>query len=85
MSNQRTPNASGGFVRNDYVTTASGRTYWCDDDGVATLQMPDEYNIGCECEIDWRCGLHAGQPTWLETRFDDGRDADEARAHGWVA
>lgn len=25
----------------------------------------------CECEQDWRCPLHEGMPTWLESRFTD--------------
>lgn len=25
----------------------------------------------CECEMDWRCGLHAGLPTYLETRYSE--------------
>lgn len=25
----------------------------------------------CECEIDWRCGLHQGLPTYLETRYSE--------------
>lgn len=35
----------------------------------------------CECELDYRCHLHAGQLTHLETRYK-GLDAEEAIAYG---
>ena len=31
----------------------------------------DEMAEMCECEIDWRCHLHAGLPTHLETRYSE--------------
>lgn len=40
----------------------------------------DDY-VGCECEQDWNCGLHADGPTWLESRFQ-GMDVEEARYYG---
>lgn len=55
-----------------FVSPATGRTYWIDDKGKAR-EMRDEdeeQELGCECEIDWRCPHHAGQPTFLETRYD---------------
>ena len=29
----------------------------------------DQNYVGCECEQDWSCPIHAGQATWIETRF----------------
>lgn len=42
-----------------------------------------ELSVGCECEIDWNCGLCGGttRPTFIERRYQ-GLDAEEARAHG---
>lgn len=67
---------TGDVPKNTIFTSpATGRTYWIDAKGLATpVQDEEPEYIGCECEIDWRCPLHAGQPTWLETRFDDGDD-----------
>jgi hypothetical protein len=45
---------------------ATGRITWddlCFDLGVG-------YDVGCECELDWRCGLHAGMHTPLELLND---------------
>jgi hypothetical protein len=36
------------------------------------------YDEVCECEQDWSCHLHAGQPTWLETRYDYAGEPDWA-------
>ena len=35
----------------------------------------------CECEMDWTCGLHAGQAPWIDRRFQ-GLDAEDAHAFG---
>jgi hypothetical protein len=52
------------------VTVMDGTDEW-EDFMFAQGIYPDEpYYEVCECEQDWRCGLHAGQPTWLETRYD---------------
>jgi hypothetical protein len=44
-------------------------------------QPDDEFDPGCECELDWSCPLHAGRPPWIDRRFQ-GQDDDEARAFG---
>jgi hypothetical protein len=45
------------------------------------VEVQDPY-VGCECEQDWNCSLHASRPgTWIETRYA-GLDADEAIAYG---
>jgi hypothetical protein len=42
----------------------------------------EEPYVGCECEQDWNCGLHASRVgTWIETRYA-GLDNDEAIAYG---
>jgi hypothetical protein len=38
--------------------------------------------VGCECEVDYNCHLHAHRAgTFIETRYA-GLDAEEAYAHG---
>lgn len=39
----------------------------------------------CECELDWRCPLHAGQPTPLElmNHYDAQQQANLDREGGW--
>lgn len=71
-----------------FTSPATGRFYWINEKGVATLADADEQDeyIGCECEIDWRCPHHAGQPTWLETRYDDlaAAEAEYEVRNGWL-
>lgn len=45
----------------------------------------DDYDDGgCECEIDWRCNLHRGLPTYLESRFSE-LDLDPRERSDYVA
>lgn len=50
-------------------------------DEIISLDFQDSY--GCECEMDWSCPLHHGQPTWIETRYQ-GLDDEEDRYFGGV-
>ena len=45
------------FETGRYVTGLTGRVYWVDETGKAWLDEDDGWR-GCECEIDWKCGLH---------------------------
>lgn len=38
----------------------------------------------CECELDWRCPMHAGQPTPIElmNHYDAQEQADIDRQNG---
>ena len=44
----------------------------------------DEYDMVCECELDWRCGLHAGQYTPLELMNDDWAKQENDSAPWWA-
>jgi hypothetical protein len=39
-------------------------------------------DYGCECELDWNCGLHQGGPTAIERQMDEwaSRDVDPREA-----
>jgi hypothetical protein len=40
-------------------------------------------SVGCECEMDYSCGMHAGQVPYIDRRFQ-GADTEEARAYGRI-
>lgn len=56
------------------VQLHSGAFADVDANGLVTLIWREEdmdTEPGCECEQDWRCHLHKGLPTWLETRYSE--------------
>ena len=73
------------LLTNTTFTSKTGRTYWIDENGKATLFVEaqsedDDQYAGCECEQDWNCGLHRNRAgTWTETRSE----RYEADDHGW--
>lgn len=67
------------FTPHSVVTFVTAEETWGSlfDDymfSMGALRNEDYDIIGCECEIDWSCGLHAGRPTYLETRYDGMED-----------
>lgn len=66
------------LLTNTTFTSKTGRTYWIDEAGRATLFVepatPEDAHyddLGCECEQDWNCGLHRNRVgAWTETRYD---------------
>jgi hypothetical protein len=45
-------------------------------DGAEATEEP----LGCECEQDWNCALHADRAgTWIETRYDTSDEPEWAR------
>jgi hypothetical protein len=63
----------------DHFGAVNGRVAWAygeDQYAVFERQADGSWAIVppvqmCECEMDWRCGLHKGQPTYLETRYSE--------------
>jgi hypothetical protein len=52
----------------------SGMCLTCHGENIAPEPEPDEQtyeDLGCECEIDWNCGLHQGGYTHLERQMDE--------------
>lgn len=50
-------------MTNTYITSKdTGREYWIDDKGLASpaADTEQDWELGCECELDWRCPHHAG-------------------------
>jgi hypothetical protein len=45
------------------------------------IDYDDDISYGCECELDWSCGLHADRIPYIDRRYQ-GSDAEEARAYG---
>lgn len=53
-----------------YAHADSGMSFEKVDGRWVALRDGDDW-VGCECEQDWSCPLHAGQPTWIETRYSE--------------
>lgn len=51
-------------ARSALVALTTGAISW--DDLLFDLYGSGPDDVGCECELDWRCGLHAGMHTPLE-------------------